>query len=499
MNLEDGGRIVKKDKSSNKPVILLNIDSLMPQPLEIAVQTDQTPALKFLMENGMYFSNMVNSFPTMSVTIDSSLLTGTYPDKHQIPGLHWFDTRNLQFINYGTGLRETFRIGWRRSIHNMLYQLNHEHLSSQVTTIYEELAKKQLHSASINSFVYRGNKTQKLKAPKILRTFTKFENGEWTAQVPSIFSLGTFSKIRKKGFPTQIAAGNCKYTAKELRYLIRKNKLPSFTFCIFQDMDARIHLKGPTDKKLIKKIDKEIQKILNMYPSWEKALEKNIWMIIGDNGHAATGTSYCKGLINLRKIFKQFKVAQIQRRPKNNDQIAFCVNQRMAYIYILDKEISIRKLIELLQRESRIDVIAWKDGEDVHVVSGMKSGMITYRNGGIYTDIYNQNWSINGQLDILDLTLTKNQFISYGDYPDALARLSGALHSHEGRFIVVNAKPGYEFEAQSTPFHLNGAAHGSLHRQESLVPLIIAGTNEKPLHRRFVDMKNYIINLIDSN
>ncbi|WP_231478680.1 alkaline phosphatase family protein [Virgibacillus halodenitrificans] len=95
MNLEDGGRIVKKDKSSNKPVILLNIDSLMPQPLEIAVQTDQTPALKFLMENGMYFSNMVNSFPTMSVTIDSSLLTGTYPDKHQIPGLHWFDTRNL--------------------------------------------------------------------------------------------------------------------------------------------------------------------------------------------------------------------------------------------------------------------------------------------------------------------------------------------------------------------------------------------------------------------
>ncbi|WP_040955047.1 alkaline phosphatase family protein [Virgibacillus sp. SK37] len=490
---------MKNNKPSKKPVILLNIDSLMPQALEIAVQTDQTPALKFLMENGMYFSNMVTSFPTMSVTIDSSLLTGTYPDQHRIPGLHWFDTRNLQFINYGTGLRETFRIGWRQSVHNMLYRLNHEHLGANITTIYEELGKKKLHSASINSFVYRGNKPQKLKTPKTLRAFTEFENGEWTAQVPPIFSLGTFSKIRQRGVPTQIAAGNYKYTAKELRYLIRKNKLPSFTFCIFQDMDARIHFKGPTDIKLIKKIDKEIQKILNMYPSWEKALEKNIWMVIGDNGHAATGTSYRKCIIDLRKIFKQFRIAQIQRRPKSKDQIAICVNQRMAYIYLLNQSVSIRKLIELLRKESRVDIIAWKNGENIHVVSGIKDGMITYRAGGLYTDIYNQNWSIEGQLDLLDLTLTNNQYLSYGDYPDALARLSGALHSHEGNFIIVNAKPGYEFKAQSTPFHLSGAAHGSLHRQESLVPLIIAGTKEKPPYRRFVDMKNYIIKLIDSN
>ncbi|MFK4998286.1 alkaline phosphatase family protein [Bacillus sp. N9] len=84
-----------------KPVILLNIDSLMPEPLEIAVQTGRAPALKFLMENGSYIPNMVSSFPTMSVTIDSSLLTGTYADKHHIPGLNWFDDSKKKSLTTG--------------------------------------------------------------------------------------------------------------------------------------------------------------------------------------------------------------------------------------------------------------------------------------------------------------------------------------------------------------------------------------------------------------
>lgn len=67
-----------------KPVILLNIDSLMSEPLEVATQTGHAPALQFLMEKGSYIPNMVSSFPTMSVTIDSSLLTGTYADKHHV-------------------------------------------------------------------------------------------------------------------------------------------------------------------------------------------------------------------------------------------------------------------------------------------------------------------------------------------------------------------------------------------------------------------------------
>src|SRR5690625_323550 len=221
----------------NKPVILLNIDSLMPKPLEMAIQTGQAPALEFLMKKGIYYPNMVSSFPTMSVTVDSSLLTGTYADQHKIPGLNWFDTSAKEFVNYGTGFRETFRIGMRRSIHNMLYRLNHEHMNERVRTIYEKLAARGIASASINSFVYRGNADHQLKVPHLLKTLTRFEDGEWTVEGPPILSLGAFSKIKPDHLTFQIAAGNYKYATRELRHLIRNKKLPAFTFCIFQDLD----------------------------------------------------------------------------------------------------------------------------------------------------------------------------------------------------------------------------------------------------------------------
>ncbi|MFB4475940.1 hypothetical protein ACDI16_24160, partial [Oceanobacillus caeni] len=113
-----------------------------------------------------------------------------------------------------------------------------------------------------------------------------------------------------------------------------------------QDMDLRIHFKGPLDLKLILKIDREIQKIFNMYTSWDEAISKNIWMVIGDNGHSATGTNHRKYVIDLRKTFKKFQIARIQQKVTKKDQLALCVNQRMTLIYLLDQKLSYNELIE---------------------------------------------------------------------------------------------------------------------------------------------------------
>ncbi|KXH81680.1 alkaline phosphatase family protein [Sporosarcina sp. HYO08] len=486
---------MRNNLQSPKPVILLNIDSLMSEPLEIATQTGRAPALKFLMENGQFIPNMVSSFPTMSVTIDSSLLTGTYADQHHVPGLNWFDHSRKEIINYGTGFRETFRLGVRRSVHNMLYRLNNEHLSSDVSTIYEELGNRGIPSASINSFVYRGNTPRRLQVPRLFSTLTRFEKGKWTSHTPPLFSLGLFSKLRPWGFTSQIAAGNYKYTARELRTLIRKNKLPAFTFCIFQDMDLRLHFKGPKDLKGITQIDREIQKTLNLYPSWEEALKRNIWMVMGDNGHSPTGSKHREFAIDLRKLLQTYRIARIERPVRKKDQLVVCVNQRMAYIYVLDKNLPLSAIIERLRNDRRLDVIACKKDDSIRIVSGMREGSLTFRPTGDYQDVYDQTWSIEGNPELLDLKVTSEKKLSYGDYPDALARVYSALHSHSGRFIVVNAKPGYEFKAQLTPAHLSGAAHGSLHRQESLVPLVIAGTTEQPTYPRLVDMKEFILRI----
>lgn len=171
----------------------------------------------------------------------------------------------------------------------------------------------------------------------------------------------------------------------------------------------------------------------------------------------------------------------------------------MAYIYVLDKNIPFHQFIRRLKEDSRIDIIAWKNNEGVSVASGLKQGELFFKPNGKFLDVYNQSWHVEGNFDLLDVTYTNHSVLTYGKYPDAFARLFGAVYSHDGKFIVVNAKPGYEFQPQLTPLHLNGAAHGSLHKQESLVPLIVAGTTEKPNDPRMVDLKEFILRLVVGN
>ncbi|GEL76223.1 alkaline phosphatase family protein [Tenuibacillus multivorans] len=482
-------------ETNHKPVILLNIDSLLADPLEKAIQKGKAPALKFLKENGNFTPNMVSSFPTMSVTIDSSLFTGTYTDQHQVPALNWYDENKREMVNYGTGFRETIRIGFSQSMRNMFHRLNNIDLSKNVKTIFEELDEYGHKGASINSFVYRGKQSHDLTVPKFVQAITNLDD-KITTNAPYYLSLGAFSSFRKPSFAPFMIGGNRKFAGRELRYLIKNNLLPSFTFCIFQDMDVRVHFKRPYDISGISKIDKEIQKTLNLYDSWEEAIDQNIWMVIGDNGQAPQGWNFNDVLINLRKILKDYRIHKIQDSVTSSDQLVISVNQRMAYVYVLDKELPISRVVSDLRHDRRIDVIAWKEEAQNVVVSGSKEGELRFAPEGHVQDIYGQNWDLDGDLAVLDIDKMNQQKITYNDYPDVLARLHGALHSHSGRFIVINAKPGCEFIAQSTPYHLGGASHGSLHKQESSIPFLITGADIPLENSRIIDIKSFILNLI---
>lgn len=64
------------------------------------------------------------------------------------------------------------------------------------------------------------------------------------------------------------------------------------------------------------------------------------------------------------------------------------------------------------------------------------------------------------------------------------------MHSHEGRYVVITVKPGYELVGESSPTHIGGAAHGSLHEKDSLVPLLVSGTDTRPKTLRIVDPRD---------
>jgi predicted AlkP superfamily pyrophosphatase or phosphodiesterase len=481
-----------------KPVILLIIDSLMDKPLQEAIKSGHAPALQFLLRNGKYFPGVVSSFPTMSVTIDSTLLTGTYPDRHRIPGLVWYDANNRRLVNYGSGgTIETIKIGPGQVLQDVLYNLNNVHLSRNVETIHEEISKKKKLSASINALVYRGNTPHSLQTPNIaagsgilpkhLETFG-----------PAFFSLGSLSQMspvgRQYSSPWKSFGMNDTFSAQEVKYLIQTGKLPSFTIAYFPELDHTVHKNGPMDIEGIKKADRQLQEILNSYRSWEEAIKNAVWIVMGDSGQTAIGGERETALIRLPSLLRSYRIAKLSEPVKKEDQIILGVNERMAYIYSLQEHVPLSEIVRHLQKDERIDVIAWKEGPVIHVTGGRKDGVLLYRQHGKYIDPYQQTWFLQGDLSILDISSRGNR-ITYDSYPDALARLYGALYSHPGRYIVVTSKPGCELVGESSPTHLYGGGHGSLHKQDSLVPMIVAGTDTYLQKLRIVDIKDWILRL----
>jgi len=483
-------------KQHQQPVILLIIDSLMHKPLEEALRQGHIPALRFFMEHGRYIQEVVSSFPTMSVTIDSTLLTGTYPDRHRVPGLLWYHEAEGRIVNYGNGKRELLKVGIKQMLMDSLYRLNNEHLSQEVKTIHEELALHETPSASVNGLVYRGSFLQQFSIPKLAVWF-KLLPQELRTHGPFLFSFGSLARMyagNRYRYLWQKGGFNDRFSARELKYLIQKQKLPFFTIAYFPENDHSVHRNGPMEVSGIEKADRQLREILDAYPSWEEAIRRAIWVVMGDSGQTFVGASRSLALIHLLPMLSRYRIAKLGQQVEKKDQLYVCVNERMAYIYALDERLPLTEIAAELQSDERIDIIAWKDGDVVQVRGGGKENTLLFRPQGPYQDAYRQTWTLDGDVSLLDIQ-TDEETIAYGDYPDVLARLYGALYSHSGRYLVITARPGCEFVGESSPNHRGGAAHGSLYKDDSLVPMIICGAADVPRYPRMVDIKEWILTL----
>ena len=99
----------------------------------------------------------------MSVTVDSTLLTGVYSDKHKVPGLVWYNRKENRIVNYGSHVRELFKLGLKQSMGDVFFNLNHVHLNKQHKTIHEILHDEGMQTSSINALLYKGSNPEYIK------------------------------------------------------------------------------------------------------------------------------------------------------------------------------------------------------------------------------------------------------------------------------------------------------------------------------------------------
>jgi len=476
---------------ATRKVILLLADSLLAESIEQLVRRNEAPALAFLLQKGVYRRDMISSFPTMSVTIDSTLLTGTYADRHRIPGLLWFDSDEQRMIDYGDGLRVVWKPGPFQWISDSFYRLNQQHLSKQTPTLHEELAANGFTSASINGLLFRGARTHHFGIKGVYGL---------SIHAPDLFALGGVAKVTNKALPDgplHSMGMNNEYTAQSLIALVKENRLPDVTIAYFPDMDGELHKHGPSSLEGVRKLDQQLQSILNAFGSWEEALNHYVFILSGDSGVTATRSSKETALIDMESLLSGFSLYRLGQRNKPENDVAIAVNGRMSYVYALSERVSLQMLVDRLKREKRIDLIAWKEQDWIHVLRGGKQ--LSYRADGKELDEFGQRWELRGDPSALNLEARQGKWGSI-TYPDGLSRLHSALHSHPGRFLVVTAQPGAEIRADGAPNHPGGGNHGSLDASDTLFPFIIATNGPIPQPpRRVVDLKAYILSLLSES
>ena len=136
--------------------MLVVIDALKPAMLERAVATGRAPALARIREEGVYVDDCVAAFPSVTPVCAATITTGVGPDEHLIPSMNWYHREEGRYVEYGSSFSASRQFGVLRSLTDTVYQMNAEHLSHDVETVFESLDDADVRTAGTTYLIYRG-------------------------------------------------------------------------------------------------------------------------------------------------------------------------------------------------------------------------------------------------------------------------------------------------------------------------------------------------------
>src|SRR6187455_2998493 len=119
-------------------VVLIVIDGLTAATFEAAVEDGTAPTLGLLAREGRY-RRALSVFPSLTPVCLSTIATGAGPDVHEIPHLVWWHRGEQRLVEYGSSFGAVRAAGTTRTIRDVVFNLNEEHLSKKAVTVFEAL------------------------------------------------------------------------------------------------------------------------------------------------------------------------------------------------------------------------------------------------------------------------------------------------------------------------------------------------------------------------
>jgi Type I phosphodiesterase / nucleotide pyrophosphatase len=445
-------------------LVLVVVDAMKPAMLERAVAGGRAPTLELLIDRGQHVDDCVAAFPSITPVCAASIATGTGPDEHEIPAMNWYHRGEGRYVEYGTSFRASQAFGIKQSLTDTIYNMNLEHLSRDVLTVFERLDDAGVRTAGTTYLMYRGRHRHEVSADTALTRIasTVFRHAVYGPK--ELFYADMFAS-RRTPCRSQLGLPGVRdqHAGCVGEYLV-ENDLFDFLLLSLPDNDTYSHRNGPLAQvDSLAAADRQLERMMEPAGGPEAFLEDHAVIVCSDHSQSRVDEE-----IDLFGAFDGFDVLPAARGRGEESDIAVCPNSRAAQVYVLDRDRR-RRLVPRVERTllalEGVDVVLrmtdHPDGEAA--VRGRRDGKATelrFAPGGHLADARGRQWSVEGDLDLLALQERDGRLDSV-TYPDALNRAWSALRARTSGEVLASARPGYEFLDWDGSLHANDS-HGSL-------------------------------------
>ena len=456
-----------------KKLVLAVIDSLKPEMLDRAIDAGRAPALKALVDRGVYIRDCVSAFPSVTPVASASITTGLGPDRHHIPAMNWYHRGEERYVEYGSSFAATRTFGIVRSLYDTVYNMNLAHLSRDERTVFEVVEDAGLRAACTTYLIFRGRHRHEADEAGPYTRIAKaaqFRHAVWGPE--ELFYADLFASRKTDcrstlGMPGQ----RDRHSGCVAAHLVEKD-LFDFMLLSLPDNDTHSHRYGPyAQASSIVEADRAIERMMHAGGGVDTFLEDHAVIVLSD--HSQTPV---ERRVNLAAELDHRAVLMPDGQPEDAE-IAMCPSARSAMVYVLDPD-DREAVVPVLARElcgiDGIDLVAHMAGDEA-VVRSAHRGELRFQAGGDLVDLRGAHWSVEGDLGTLELAVSDGRAWS-NTYPDALSRLWSALQCPRAGDVLASATPGYEFVDWGGADHVGGGSHGALHHGDSLGALVMCGT-----------------------
>jgi hypothetical protein len=455
-----------------KKLVLAVIDGLRPAILERAVQDGRAPALAAVMERGVYVDDCVSAFPSVTPVCTSTIATGVGPDRHGIPAMNWFHRGESRYVEYGSSFQASRTFGIQRSLTDTIYNLNLAHLSRWTPTLFETLDDAGLRTAGTTFMIYRGRHRHPVGGESALARLLGGALFRGAVYGPrELFYADLFSS-RRTGCRSQLGMPGVRdaHSGCVGAYLV-EHDLFDFLLLSLPDTDAWSHRRGPESQQTsIEHADNQLRRVMDAAGGIDEFLDAHAVIVMSDHAHSQVDHP-----ILLERLAAGWRVMRPDDVDAATAAVALCPGQRSAMVYALDpadRDAVIADVAEAALDDPGVDHVLWSENGEA-VISGA-AGRLRFVPGDEIADLRGQRWRVEGDLDVVSMRIEDGVLLG-DDYPDALGRAWSVLQCRNAGDVVLTAAPTYEFVDWGGADHLGGGSHGSLHRDDSLCPLLWCG------------------------